>query len=89
VSALWGLKDMPLTYLNISNTRVSDLSALKGMPLAELRCKGIRTRNHSPLEGMPIKTMTVDADKSTVAALGRLIPKLVYVNGRNIRANNR
>jgi len=49
------LRGLPLQYLKITYTRVSDLEPLKGMPLTSLDCLGTRVSSLKPLvEGMPL-----------------------------------
>jgi eukaryotic-like serine/threonine-protein kinase len=52
------IKDLKLTKLKCSYTRVSDLSPLKGMPLTQLECNYTRVSDLSPLKGMPLTKLS-------------------------------
>jgi hypothetical protein len=49
-----GLGGLPLKELNLSRTRVRDLTPLRGMPLERLHLAGSEVRDLSPLEGSPL-----------------------------------
>jgi serine/threonine protein kinase len=57
LSALHGL---PLTGLNLNDTRVADLSPLKGMPLSVLSLVHTPVADLSPLEGTPLQRLSLD-----------------------------
>jgi Leucine-rich repeat (LRR) protein len=48
---------MPLTYLNIPNNPVKDLSPLRGMPLERMFLTNTKVSDLSPLAGSPIKSL--------------------------------
>jgi hypothetical protein len=48
------LQGMPLTSLELGETRVQDLSPLKGMPMTHLDLCNTRVQDLSPLKGMPL-----------------------------------
>jgi Leucine-rich repeat (LRR) protein len=48
---------MLLTYLAVSNTKVTDLAPLKGMPLTSLWCNESPVTDLSPLQGMPLANL--------------------------------
>ena len=51
------LKDMKLTNLGFSYTRVSDLTPLKGMPLHYLDCGNTAVSDLTPLKDLPLTTL--------------------------------
>ncbi|MBN4074108.1 protein kinase, partial [bacterium AH-315-E10] len=50
----FSIVDGNLTGLDLSSTKVTDLSPLKGMPLTVLNLAGTRVADLSPLRGMPL-----------------------------------
>jgi hypothetical protein len=60
VNDLSPLKGMPLTELNLSNTRATDLSVLKGMSLKWLHIGNTKVNDLSPLKGMPLKWLHME-----------------------------
>ena len=60
MSDLSVLKDMPLTQLDCSFTKVADLAPLKDMRLTTLFCRGAKVADLSPLLGMPLTELGCD-----------------------------
>ena len=54
------VKDMPLEWLNLTDTTVTDLSALKGKPLKRLIMHRCPVADLTPLEGAPLERLTFD-----------------------------
>ena len=50
---------MPLTSLEISDTKVFDLSPLKGMPLTTLSCGNNAIADLAPLKGMSLTSLNI------------------------------
>jgi hypothetical protein len=56
---------MKLTYLDVRDTQVRDLSALRGMPLETLILNRCPVSDISPLQGMPLKHLRLWDTKVT------------------------
>jgi hypothetical protein len=50
---------MKLTFLELQNSGVRDLSPLNGMPIEFLRCEATPVSDLSPLAGMPLQDLNV------------------------------
>jgi Leucine-rich repeat (LRR) protein len=46
---------MPLERLDISDTKIADLSPLKGKPMTHLQINGSQVKDLRPLEGLALK----------------------------------
>lgn len=55
------LEGLPLVELDLSNTRVRDLTPLHGMPLRDLKLNGTPISNLGALEGLQIERLSLDA----------------------------
>ena len=55
-----GDKPPRLSYLDLTDTQVSDLSPLRGAPLHHLHASGTRVKDLTPLAGMPLQHLTLD-----------------------------
>ncbi len=85
LTSLSGLKNLPLTWLGISETNISDLSPLKGMKLRELWMASAPVADLAPLRGMPLKVIYADkcpalSDISVLTELRELEDVLLPVN---------
>jgi hypothetical protein len=76
------LAKLPLTYLNISETRVSDLTPLQGNRTLEMiNCRQTAIRDLRPLAKLPLKYIRCDYRPEYLAAL-KAIPTLEKINDR-------
>lgn len=67
------LEGLPITQLDLSDTRVQDLSPLRGMPLHDLTLNGTPFANLEDLEGLPIERLQLNAcPVSDLAPLAKL-----------------
>jgi Leucine-rich repeat (LRR) protein len=76
---------MPLTELDLSGTKVADLSPLKGMRLTNLGCAGTKVTDLSPLKGIPLKGLYCDFMPERDAKILRSITTLQTINGKEAR----
>ena len=51
---------MRLKALNLTNTKVSDLSPLTGMQLKHLNCNGTKVTDLGPLKKVPLEILNAD-----------------------------
>ena len=89
LTSLSGLKNLPLTWLGISETNISDLSPLKGMKLRELWMAATPVTDLTPLRGMPLKVIYADkcqllSDVGPLAELRELEDVLLPWNAANV-----
>ncbi|HET6409305.1 MAG TPA: tetratricopeptide repeat protein, partial [Chthoniobacteraceae bacterium] len=67
------LRGMPVSGLNLDDSRTNDISALKGLPLETLSLNRCQVGDLSPLVGMPLRSLQLDgAPATTITALARL-----------------
>jgi len=59
IEDIGGLKGLPVAYLNIETTRVSDLTPVIGMHLRELYAGNSLLSDLGPLRGMPLRVLAV------------------------------
>jgi hypothetical protein len=71
---------MPLKLLNITETKVSDLSPLKGMPLETLWMEKTLVTDLSPLKDLPLKRIACDFQASRDGKILRAIKTLETIN---------
>ena len=65
IHSIEALKGVPLRYLDLSMTDVSDLSPLAGMPLTELLIEQTPVSDISVLKGMPLEGLKLQDTKVT------------------------
>jgi hypothetical protein len=76
------LADLPLKYLNVSETPVSDLTPIQGnRTLEEINCRRTAIKDLRPLAKLPLKRIRCDYKPEYAAAL-RAIPTLEAINDR-------
>jgi len=80
------LKSMgSLVELNISGTKVTDISPIAECPIAYLNCQNTRIADFRPLKAMPLKSLTVDKTDYPAAILRNLnIENLTSLNGYSL-----
>lgn len=88
VKELTGLAGQPLVFLDIEENDIEDISPLTGIALSEFRCRGTPIKDFSPLGQAPIRILWIDG-KHKGGWFIRSLPKLHYLNGRNLLAPRR
>ena len=73
------------TVLCIEDTGVKSIATLQGCKLDRFYCKGAPLKNYRPIYGAPIRHMSINRPASMRQLYGNL-PKLIIVNGRNLRS---
>lgn len=84
VKSLEGLDFSALVTLDIGNTAIHNLKPLAKSPIRTFICRGTDIKSFAPLYDSGIDNLYIDNPENQQALVNRL-PKLIYVNGRNIR----
>jgi serine/threonine protein kinase len=81
------LRDVPVSGLNLEDTKITDINALKGLPIESLSLGHTVVRDLTPLIGMPLRNLNLDG--SAVVDLSPLhsLP-LEVLRLANTRVNN-
>jgi len=64
------LRDIPVSGLNLDDTKIADISALKGLQLQSLSLGHTMIRDLTPLMGMPLRSLNLEG--SAVTEIGPL-----------------
>jgi len=85
------LKSMSsLVELNISDTRVTDISPLENCPIAYFNCQNTRISDFRPLKALPLKSLTIDRTDSPAGILRNLnLETMTSLNGYSLWGESR
>lgn len=75
------LAKMPLKWINLRNTNVSDVSFLRGMPIEGIHLEGTDVSDASALSEMPLKELGIGEKMKDLNPIKHILDKLMQENG--------